>query len=79
MTWGRNMYAHKLESGARFRVTDKDPNHFEWYTKRYEMFLDKLMKQVPGKDNYPGILARIVFFVCRFCQFGSTPLIQLLG
>ena len=49
----RDIYRHKHSRGARFQLNSKDQEKFHDRPLNYE-FLDELMEEIPGKDNYQG-------------------------
>ena len=49
----RDIYKHKHSRAARFQFNSKNSDKFEDRPTNYE-FLDELMEEIPGKDNYAG-------------------------
>ena len=49
----RDIYRHKHSRGGRFQLNSKDQEKFHDRPLNYE-FLDELMEEIPGKDNYQG-------------------------
>ena len=52
----RNLHAHSLDTGARFMVDNDDVDSQKWYRRDFTTYMDELMAEVPGKDNYPGMV-----------------------
>lgn len=51
----RNIHQHVQSRAARFQVNSRDSDTFNDRAEARKGFLDDLMEQIPGKDNYQGM------------------------
>ena len=59
----RNMLRHTNARSARFQLNIKDEK-FNWRSDRaqgWKTLLDELMSEIPGKDNYQGMIYKYLF------------------
>lgn len=67
--WNLTKFAHSRAARFALSADNNGRNHFHWedgygeFTDReYQLgFLDQLMNEIPGKDNYPGVLNDTTF------------------
>jgi len=52
MPFRRNKYKHLFSRGARFQINVRDSDEFKDDHGGIRNFLDELMEEIPGKDNY---------------------------
>ena len=71
----RDIYKHKHSRAARFQLNSKNSDKFKDRPTNYE-FLDELMEEIPGKDNYEGSDFKINFY-CRmpYERYFISPLL----
>ena len=47
-----DIYRYKYSRGARFELNSKDQDWFHERPMNWKSFIDELMEEIPGKDNY---------------------------